>query len=388
MVGFSELQVRGYRHLHDVKIPLGPLNVLIGANGAGKSSVLEVMHLLAASARGRLEETISAAGGFQSLLTRGRAEPMEFVISHNDGEGEELNFSSRYEITLRTIGHGGYRILREHLSEDAADDPLAINDATGDNIRFYDYKQKNFVETDWERQPSETSLSQVNKFFRDHSFRQKLASSALYHVLDVSSRAPVRLPQPLRPADLPGSDGGNLISCLYALRESAPERYAALEDGLRLAFPLFERLGFPAVAAGLLMLTWKESPYVEPLYSNQLSEGALRYLWLATLLQSPGLPTVTLIDEPEVSLHPEMLRLLVELMREASARTQLIVATHSEALIRFLRPEEILVCDRQGPADGGGATVTSGSALDLDRWLADYRLDELWAMGELGGRRA
>jgi predicted ATPase len=109
----------------------------------------------------------------------------------------------------------------------------------------------------------------------------------------------------------------------------------------------------------------------------------LRFLWLATLLQSPGLPVVTLIDEPEVSLHPEMLRLLAELMREASSRSQLIVATHSDRFVRFLRPEELVVCDL---AEDGGMLVRRASELDLDGWLADYALDELWSMGRLGGR--
>ena len=95
------------------------------------------------------------------------------------------------------------------------------------------------------------------------------------------------------------------------------------------------------MAAGRLTLAWKEFGFARPFYASELSEGTLRFLWLATLLQSPGLPKVTLIDEPEVSLHPEMLRLLADLMREASARTQLIVATHSDRFVRFLEPKGI-----------------------------------------------
>lgn len=107
------------------------------------------------------------------------------------------------------------------------------------------------------------------------------------------------------------------------------------------------------------------------------------FLWLATLLQSPGLPGVTLIDEPEVSLHPEMLRLLTDLMREASTRTQLIVATHSDRLVRFLDPGELIVCDLD---EQGGMTTRWADALDLDAWLEDYTLDQLWSKGILGGR--
>jgi predicted ATPase len=116
---------------------------------------------------------------------------------------------------------------------------------------------------------------------------------------------------------------------------------------------------------------------------HQLSEGTLRFLWLATLLQSPGLTALTLIDEPEVSLHPELLNLLADLMREASRRTQLVVATHSDRFVRFLRAEEVVVIDSD---EDGMSTLTWADQLDLGEWLKDYSLDELWSNGRLGAR--
>jgi predicted ATPase len=181
---------------------------------------------------------------------------------------------------------------------------------------------------------------------------------------------------------MPGSNGEDLVSCLYYLRETDPDRFEIVEDTLAAAFPDFERLGFPPVAAGTLAMTWKDKNFSKPLYMHQLSEGTLRFLWLVTLLQSRDLTAVTLIDEPEVSLHPELLKLLADLMREASQRTQLIVATHSDRLIRFLEPNEVLVCD----AEDGLATMTWADSLDLEKWLEDYSLDELWAMNVIGGR--
>ncbi|NER25860.1 MAG: AAA family ATPase, partial [Symploca sp. SIO1C2] len=114
--------------------------------------------------------------------------------------------------------------------------------------------------------------------------------------------------------------------------------------------------------------TWTDSNFPQPIYLHELSEGTLRFLWLITLLQSQGLTTITLIDEPEVSLHPELLRHLVYLMREAAKHTQLIVATHSDRLIRFLEPHEVLVCD----IEEGEATMTWADTLDLDKWLEDF----------------
>jgi predicted ATPase len=143
------------------------------------------------------------------------------------------------------------------------------------------------------------------------------------------------------------------------------------------------RLDFPPVAAGILAMTWKDSNFTRPFYMHQLSEGTLRFLWLATLFQSPGLTAVTLLAEPEVSLHPELLSLLSESMGEASARTQLIVATHADRLIRFLEPNEVIAMDRE---EDGSVRATWADQLDLDAWLEDYSLDEVRSRGLMGGR--
>jgi predicted ATPase len=187
----------------------------------------------------------------------------------------------------------------------------------------------------------------------------------------------------MRPAALPGKGGEDLVSCLFYLRETDRDRFEAIEDSLRAAFPAFERLDFPPVAAGTLAMTWRDKNLSRPLYMHQLSEGMLRFLWLATLLASPGLTALTLLDEPEVSLHPELLSLLAGLLREAANRTQLIVATHSDRLVRFLKPAEVVVIDS---AADGMAQLTWADQLDLHEWLAEYTLDEIWRMGRMGGR--
>jgi energy-coupling factor transporter ATP-binding protein EcfA2 len=128
-------------------------------------------------------------------------------------------------------------------------------------------------------------------------------------------------------------------------------------------------------------MTWRDGSFSKPLYMHQVSEGMLRFVWLATLLQSPGLTALTLLDEPEVSLHPELLNLLAGLMREAANRTQIVVATHSESLIMFLKPSEIVVMD---VAEDGTANLQWADKMKLDQWLDEYTLDELWRNGRLG----
>ena len=344
-VGFSRLAVSGYRRLKLVDVALRPFNVLIGANGIGKSSVLEVFDLLAASAEGTLEKTISGLGGLNSVLTAdGRTNSVTLALDSVAGApsyDENLVFTYNLELIQEAFG---YRILREGLMIGGGNSsPFSFIEAIPGEVTIRSAESgashdgvSQYGGHSW----SETALSQVpgNALNKEIvSFRRLLANiSEIHHALDVTHRAPVRLPQPLTPAQTPGADGESLLSCLYTMRETTPDRYAAVEDALRAAFPTFERLEFPPVGAGTLILGWRDRDLTRPIYANELSEGTLRFLWLATLLQSPGLPEVTLIDEPEVSLHPEMLRLLAELMREASSRTQLIVATHSDRFVRFL----------------------------------------------------
>jgi predicted ATPase len=250
-------------------------------------------------------------------------------------------------------------------------------------VRYFDPQASRLIPPEWDYDEQESALSQVPNMYQEpEKFRRGLASSTHYHVLDVSPRAPVRLPQQMREAKLPGHDGEDLATCLYWMREADPERFETIEDTLHAAFPNFERLNFPPVASGLLAMTWKEKNLKHPFFMHQLSEGTLRFLWLVTLLYSPGLTEITMLDEPEVSLHPELLSILADCLRDASRRTQLIVATHADRLVRFLHPEEIIVVDI---ADGV-STFTRADELDLDAWLEDYTLDQVWQHGRMGGR--
>ncbi|MEW6491507.1 MAG: AAA family ATPase [Cyanobacteriota bacterium] len=383
MNSFEHITIEGYRRLFSVQVEMRPLTVMIGANGVGKTSFLEIFSLLAASAKGQLQSKISELGGLSDMVTRGKVDRMSIALSMPVPNEEPLKYNLTiafkglfYEISLET--------LTQQRDKDAPQ-PFKYIDSSGLNVKYSIPNERGLIRPNWEHNPLETSLSQVPKMYQEpENLRKKLASSTFYKAweLNVAPISPIRLPQALRPATLPGANGEDLVSCLYYLRETDPDRFELIEDTLAAAFPDFERLSFPPVAAGTLAMTWKDKNFSQPLYMHQLSEGTLRFLWLVTLLQSRDLTAVTLIDEPEVSLHPELLQLLAHVMREASQRTQLIVATHSDRLIRFLKPKEVLVCD----AEDGLTTMIWADSLDLEKWLEDYSLDQVWAMNVMGGR--
>jgi len=377
----NRIKIDGFRRLEHLDLVVRPFMVLIGANGIGKSTLLDAFSLLSASASGRLNDSLSQLGGIASILTRDRADEVSLSVDMDVPGHQPLE----YEVRLKQRSTG-YSISREVLSQRRAGylNPFNHINSSETDIRYYEIEQEKLVRPDWEHNPLETSLSQVPKMFRQpEEMRRILATATQYHVLEVGARAPVKLPQAMKPATLPGADGEDLVPYLYYLRETDHDRFDMVIDALQAAFPSFESLNFPPVAAGMLSMTWKDKNFRKPLYMNELSEGTLRFLWLASLLQSPALSTITMIDEPEVSLHPELLNMLAELMREASKRTQLVIATHSDRLIRFLYPNEVVVMDMN---DAGGATASWADLMDIENWLAEYSLDEVWRMGRIGGR--
>lgn len=381
MSNFRHIHVEGYRRLSSVQLTMRDLTVMIGANGVGKTSFLDVFSLLAASAKGQLLEKLG--GSLESILTRKKKTDNFAVHLEMSVPGHS---PLKYDLKLVPVRGSSYEISLERLTQHndlEAPQPQRYIDSHRQNIKYFNI-QTGFLEApDWEHNFFETSLSQVPKMYQQsETLRRQLASCTFYGALDVSLRAPIRQPQDMRPAKLPGANGEDLVSCLYDLRETDSDRFEIVGDTLAAAFPDFEKLNFPPVAAGKLSMTWKDKNFSKPIYVHELSEGTLRFLWLVTLLQSRELTALTLIDEPEVSLHPELLRLLADLMREASKRTQLIVATHSDKLIRFLEPHEVLVCD----AEDGLMTATWADNLDLEKWLGEYSLDEVWAMNLIGGR--
>ncbi len=377
---FENISVRGFRRLQHTELEMRDLIVMIGANGSGKTSFLDVLSTLAASASGNLRNILQLKGGLNEILTRGRAQELEIAISMKVPDAESL----RYSLTLSPKGLS-YEVRDETLTQKRKPnrpEPFKYIESHGLDIKYFQ-EGSGLLRPNWDHNPLETSLSQVPKMYREpENLRKSLASCTYYGALDVSEKSPIRLPQAMRPAKLPGASGEDLVSCLYDLRETDQYRFEMVENIISAAFPDFERLNFPPVAAGTISMTWTDRNFPQPIYIHELSEGTLRFLWLVTLLQSQSLTTITLLDEPEVSLHPELLRHLAHLMREASKHTQLIVATHSDRLIRFLNPHEVLICD----LEEGEAKMTWADSLNLDKWLEDYSLDQIWSMNVMGGR--
>lgn len=385
-----ELHVRDFRSLIDVKLPLRDLNVIIGPNGAGKTALLETIQLLQRGSQQQLEDFILTQGGIDALINRGNGgrrpnrTTIELLV---DVENPQRSAEPMvYTVELASLQHSpakGAERLEWQIQPDPP--PLRYIDAQGERVRYFDPQTKRLEAPDWQLRPNELALAQMTKgklFQEPEALRDLLANAVYQSFLDVSPRSPVRLPQALTTTIRPGPNGEGLYSALFNLRSKAPDTYARILALLEQAFPGFQRIEFDVVGAGQVTLMWLERSSRQPLYPNQLSEGTLRFLWLITSLLSPAIPPILMLDEPEVSLHPELLMLLAAVLQDAAANSQIMVATHSPELIRWLQPEQVLVADKTD----GASNFTWADTLRLDEWLKEYTLDDLWLMGTLGGR--
>jgi predicted ATPase len=380
--------VQNYRSLANVRLALRDLMVAIGPNGVGKTALLEVLQLLQRGSQQELNSFLEAQGGYQAVLNhreRTAESPRLKVEMEVDVQSERSGapMSYRFELAGRQVGYAiGFERL-EWQYDLRAEKPFRYIDAHYDRPYYADPEVEGMVQPDWDYDHLELALAQVPKMYRQpEALRNMLGGTRHYSFLDVNPRAVVRLPQSLAPVTRPGPNGENLYSALYNLRASHHDIYERIEALLRQGFPDFVRLEFPVVGAGQVTLAWYDRDDKGPFYPNQLSEGTLRFLWLTTTLLAPSAPALMLIDEPEVSLHPELLKLLAALLQDASANSQIVVATHSPDLIRWLEPSEVLIADKEE----GVTRFTWADELDLGEWLDEYTLRDLWLMGNLGGR--
>lgn len=384
---YKKIRITSYRPLADIEIELRPLNVLLGPNGAGKSSFLDVFDLLSRGARKDLARAISARGGIQQLITQGipGGEQEPKLSIELSTQLEQTNDPLKYELHVGVRGTG-YVIEKELLSPfqgSGYPQPFKWIDAWPGHIRFHD--GTGLVAPTWEYDDNELALAQVPNVYKDaERFRARLAACQIYGHPDMGPSSPIRNPQTLDPVPLfPGAQGEDLIAVLYNLESRSDESYHRIMEGLRACFDDFEELKFPVVGRGRATFTWKDRKG-RRFYPDQLSEGTLRLLWLMTMLLSPAKPSALFIDEPELSLHPEMLKILSGLLREASDSSQIFVATHSDRLIRWLQPEDLILLDKEE----GVTKVRRGDdkELDVKKWLDEYTLDQVWLMGEMGAR--
>jgi predicted ATPase len=372
-----------------VDIKLKQLNVLIGANGSGKSNFIEAISLFQGAPK-RLADTVRDSGGISTWLYKGTHSS---VATIDIVTGYKSKPNSPLIHHLIAFGEIGNRFeLRDEVIEDIQ--PYKQGEARSYFYYRFDHnnpvlnvtgssKQRRLERADID--PEQSILSQR----KDPDQYPELANLArlyekirIYREWTFGRNAMPRLPQRTDVRnDVLEEDGRNLGLVLNKI-STQPTLKKKLLSWLQVLYPRFEDFGV-SVEGGTAQIYFSEKNYSIP--ATRLSDGTLRYLTLLAALYNPNKRSLICIEEPELGLHPDVLPTIAQILKEVSQETQLIVTTHSDEIISALSdsPEDVIVCEN---ADG----ATKMNRLDkseLSDWLQRYSLGELWKRGELGGNR-
>ena len=341
----TSISIKGFKSFESIQdLRLRPINILIGANGSGKSNFIEVFSLLQAERDNLVGEYVARSGGANRLL--------HF--------GSKVTRAIQVGVTFHGFGN------QFELSLDAAEaDRLAVTRkvSVGDRMIIRE---------------GTTGMSQ---FLRD-----QLDGFRVYHFHDTSRNSPMKRTANLHDNRHLREDGSNLAAFLYRLRHTDRASYEMIVSTVRLVAPFFDDfiLAPQALNEDMIRLEWRHRGSEAYFDTSSLSDGTLRFIALGTLLlQPPELqPSVILLDEPELGLHPYAITIFCSLVKQCAADQQIVLATQSPLVVDHFEPEDVLVADRVD----GRTEIRRLEHGRLARWIEDYSLGELWEKNELGGR--
>ena len=375
-------------------LSLEPLNVLIGPNASGKSNLIAALSLLAAAPQD-IQVPIREGGGVHDWLWKGNPKsdlatlevavtyppattPMTYLLSFSEN-------GARFLLQEEAVTSEGYVV--DQLAED-----ISCHSSLKRDLPFVDAGTVEGAGDErrlqWDNMmPDQSVLSRFRgpEHYPEFTYLASMFSRmTFYREWNMGRFSPPRLLQrPDLQQDRLLEDASNLGVVLSDLLNQ-PDTKARILENMRAFMYEFSDLNV-AVSGGTVQIFFQEEGLSRNIPATRLSDGSLRYLCLLTVLCHPEPPPVICIEEPELGLHPDMISHVAKLLVDASSRTQIFVTTHSDILVDALTdtPESIIVCEKID-----GATQMRRLDLeDLEEWLDEYRLGEVWMRGAIGGTR-
>ncbi len=355
----SRLVLRGFKSIAECDIAFGRLNVLIGANGAGKSNFIGFFKLIQRILDERLQLIVGEMGGPDALLHFGRKKTEELLA--------ELYF-----------GNNGYRFTLRPTQDNRM---MFTHEALWWNGTGEWQPHSGHFETYAHRYARGRQHTRIYDFVVP-----AMRSWRLYHFHDTGASALVKQIHSINDNEVLREDARNLAAFLYRLQHHHAEHYQRIVKAVQLVAPFFGDFHLRPMVENQekIQLEWVERGQDIPFAASALSDGTLRFICLATVLLQPEdfQRATILIDEPELGLHPYAISVLAGLMKAASQCHQLIVSTQSVELVDQFDAKDIIIVDKVGPA----STVKRLDAAAMQAWLEEYSLGELWKKNLLGGR--
>ena len=333
------LQIEGYRSIKSQRVELHPMNVLLGANGVGKSNFLSVFSFFRILIQSR-EWEYAAASKAAHTLYMGRAVTDKVKLQFHYVD----SWIDRLEIVLKDVDN----TLR---------------------VRSMEIEEHEAIE---EKSRGEYLRALVDQYW-------------VHHFPNTGEKSFYRIANQINDNRLLRADGSNLASVLYRIRLTDDVRFRAIEDYIRGMVPSFGYFNLmpSSTEEGEIHLQWHPKGREDVLFDERhLSDGTLRMMSLVTLLLQPVLPELVLIDEPEIGLHPAAMKMIGDLLKKAARKTQIIISTQSIDMVNQFLPDDILVCDYKDSQ----SHYRRLNSTDLEQWIEEYTIGEMWEKNIFGGQ--
>lgn len=352
------IKIRGFKSIQNQSIGLDKINVLIGQNGAGKSNFISAFKFLRNIIEGRLKNT-SVKTGAENLLYYGSKHTKNIYLS--------LDFAPNvYEITLQPSESESLFVSAEHVG----------------------YWNPRYKEPYLESIASSEEESNLSKSTRNNKMAayvfDVLKEWRVYHFHDTSESAGVKKYASMADSKFLFEDASNLAPFLYVMKNTKELHYERIVKTIQLVIPFFKDFVLEPnpMNQDNIRLEWRDVFSDKTFTANQLSDGSLRFICMATLLLQAELPKIILLDEPELGLHPTAITILAGLLKKASKRSQVIVSTQSVSIVNEFDAEDIIVVEKEN-AETVFKRLDPGK---LESWLDTYSLGDLWDKNVIGGK--
>ena len=366
MTKLNSITIRGFRSIKEATLEFRPLNVLIGANGAGKSNLISFFKMMNELTAGRLQQYIAATGRATANLYFGPKVTQQLEAT--------LNFTVKnavdtYRMRLFLAANDSLIFAEEHLSFLTAEGyttPKEVSLGRGGHAETL------IGDTAYKDEPTAKTLL----FLLNHC--------RVFHFHDTGPTA--RIMQYCYVGDdrwlMP--DAGNLAAVLYRLQSQNETAYRRIVATVKQVAPFFDDFVLEPTGPGKkeIILNWRHRASDLVFGPHQLSDGTLRAIFLIGLLMQPAedLPRLIIVDEPELGLHPYALNVIASLFQSASHHAQVLLSTQSGAFLDHFDVEDVIIVER----DGESSKFLRPNAEELKDWLQDYSLGEIWAKNVIG----
>lgn len=363
----ESLFVSGFKSIRSVSLPFSNLNVLIGANGAGKSSLVSFFNMMSyilSPPSGALKLYVGESGGANALLH----------------EGAKITKEVEAQFKLRTIR--GVNEYRFRLVYAASDNFFFAQES----CRFLPNGVEEGAWLELGAGHAEANLlsraSEQAKITRN-TIAGLLRGLIVYHFHDTSREARIKSRSRVSDTAYLRSDAANLASFLLHMRDNKPRYYERIVRTIKQIAPFFEDF-YLIEESGSVLLRWKERGSAYIFSADQASDGSLRAMALVTALMQPPekLPTLMIIDEPELGLHPYAVSIIGGLIKSVASKRQILIATQSAQLLDLFESEDVIVVERPGRASEFKRLPPEATTI----WLEEYSLSDLWNKNIIGGR--